>query len=259
MQSEKRVSFYTDVSKHLEFIARLNAILNEPDSSISNCYITRSTSDRYCLFITPINPQYDFTTITFDFCNFFSNSDEKDGNFYKRYMDQGLSKEDVDLLSDFLDSFAFYNSYEGLFFASKFFEPVLNPSEAKRIYFKFTANEKACLELIDGKKLEKYYSVTTRQNLAYELSRDKSIDLNANLIKCNTYSFSQHKKLDFCLQEIKKTSGNHPPVENFIVIQYKDLEYFGTYIESVFKLIDDKLVEVDIQDIVNTTPTEDEA
>lgn len=258
MQSEKRVSFYTDVSKHHEFIARLNAILNEPDSSISNCYLTRSTSDRYCLFITPFNAQYDFTTITFDFCNFFSNSHEKDENFYKRYMDQGLSKADIDRLSDLLDDFAFENSYEGLFFASKFFEPVLNPSKALSIYFKFTANEKARLEVIDGKKLEKSYSVIRREYLAYELSRVDNIDFNAPLIKCNTYSFTQYKKLDFCIQAIKKTSGNYPPIENFVVVQYRDLEYYSTYIESVFKLVDDKLVEVDIKDIVNTAEVEED-
>jgi uncharacterized protein YuzB (UPF0349 family) len=258
MQTNKRASFYTDISKQQEFIARLNAILNEPDSSISNCYLARSTSDRYCLFITPFNAQYDFTNITFDFCNFFSNSTVKDDDFYSRYVDQGLSKTDVDRLSDLLDAFAFENFYEGLFFASKFFEPELNPLKVNSLYFKFTANEEDRLELIDGKKLEKHYSVTTRQNLAYELSRDKSIDLNANLIKCNTYSFSQYKKLDFCLREIKKTNGNYPTVEKLVVVQYRDLEYYNSYIQSVFALVDDELVEVDIKDIVNTAEVEED-
>jgi hypothetical protein len=258
MQSDKRASFYTDVSKHHEFISRLKSILKQPDSSISNCYITRSTSDKYCLFITPANPQYDFTKITFDFNNFFSSSPTKNDTFYKRYMDQGLSKVDIDSLSDLLDEFAFENFYEGMFFASKFFEPELNPSEAYSLYFKFTADEKHERYFIDGKKVEKYYSVIDRENLAYVLNLEDDLDLDAILIKCNTYGFTHYNMLDFCIQAIKKTSGHHPRPENFVVEVYQDLEYFGGYIKGVFELVDDKLVEVDIKDIVNTTEVEED-
>lgn len=248
MREDNRVSFYTDRSKHHEFLVRLQEILDDPQSNIANCYIARSTSDRFCVFFETKNPRYSFSNIVFDFCNPFSR--ETDDQF----LADGLSQFDVDNLKPFLDGFAFKNSYEGLFFSSVFVGPEFNPKQASSIYFKFTPDVDKKQHLVDGKKCELKEAVTSRENLVYELERQHN-KKHANLFKCSTYSFQESSKREHSVASLKKIGAIVPRRESFLVEFYYDVEYLDSYIKSVHMLINDELVEVDIQDFITESNT----
>ena len=243
MDSDNRVSFYTDLSKHYEFQSRLKEILNHPESNITNCYFARSTSDRFCLFMETKNPKYSWKSIVFDFCNEFSKETDE------HYLTDGLSQVDIDNLKPFLDGYAFKNSYEGLFFSSLFFGKELNPTKAISIYFKFTPDAEKRQYIIEGKKCELKEAVASRDELVYELKREKQ-KMHANLYKCNTYSFQHHKQMKYCIEQITKSKTRVPHPDLYVVEFYNDLEYLSSYIKSVSKVVDDQLVEVDVNDFI---------
>jgi hypothetical protein len=241
MNSDTPVSFYTDLSKHHEFNSRLAAIINDPQSNISDCYLAKSTSDRFCLFIDTKNPNHSFTNIVFDFHHSFSRD-----NAY--YLESGLSQFDIDNLTPFLADYTLTNAYEGLFFASQFFVSELNSSKAHIIYFKFSADEEKNQHLIDGKKFELKCAVTSRENLAFELKRVKKTKTkHANMLKCNTYSFQDHQKIDTCLDRVRKSKSIFPNPDLLVIEFYYDLEYLSSYIKSASELVGDELVGIDIE------------
>ena len=72
----------------------------------------------FCVFIIPKNTKYDFSIISFNFAHRF---DKESENFYDYYEKEGLSKKDIKELNKLFAEYTFENYYEGLFFASKFF------------------------------------------------------------------------------------------------------------------------------------------
>ena len=251
MTTRKQIAIYTNISKQIEFKDRLNAILERPESSIAVCYLQQSTADKFCLFIIPKTPKYDFTTITFDFTHYFSDSPSPCPEFYERYMGYGLSKEDIDSLSHLLDEFTFKNRYEGAFFASKFFEPQLNLKNNKSILFKCIPDDLYNRYLIDGRYVERYYSVVTADQLVRLFKNEKDLDFNKTLVKCKTSTLSTHVKIEHCYADITQVRRDSDPVEQYIVEHYQDFETWGGYIKTIFKL-DDGLQEVDIKSFTDT-------
>lgn len=247
MDSDNRVSFYTDLTKHHEFLSRLQEIINHPESNIVDCYFAQSTSNRFSLFIDTKNPRYSFKSIVFDFSNPFWRDSWGDAD--STYLEDGLSQVDIDNLKPFLADFTFKNSYEGLFFASVFFGEVFNPKKASTIYLKFTPDVKKNKYIVDGKHCELQLAVTSRENLVYELERERN-KKHAGLYKCSTYSFQHHKEMKYCINQINKVSGHVPKPDWYVVEFYHDLEHLGSYINTVYKVVDEQLVKVDIEDFL---------
>lgn len=249
MKTRKKLAVYTNISKQIEFKDRLNAILNQPNSSIAVCYLQQSTPNKFCLFIIPNTPKYDFATISFDFCHYFSDSPSVCPEFYSRYMGYGLSKEDIDSLSELLDEFTFKSRYEGVFFASKFFEPELNLYNNKTIVFKFTPDDQQGRCVIDRQYLNRYYTVLTSEQIAQCLKNEKSSDFRNALIRCNTKTFSQHRKIEHCYTDITQVRLEEP-VERYIVEHYQDFETTNGYIGKIYQL-DGGLHEIGINSFLN--------
>lgn len=248
MQTDKKITFYTDLSKHHEFISRLNAILNDPESSVSDCYLSLSTTGSYYL---NISSKSTFQNSTFNFSNFFSRSDKKDDNFYNAYLSRGLSKKDIELFSDFFDEFAFTNHFEGDFFASRFFEKELNPKEFQRIYFKFSLDEKHNNHIIENKKLTRYYSVASKEILLHYLKDEKLLNNDSKLVEMNTYTFANNEKIQTAIVDLENKNKIIPHDKNYIVEHFKDLEYYVGYIANIYDWNDGKLIDVDIRNFVN--------
>lgn len=245
--TEKQVSFYTDLSKHYEFQTRLKEVLDNPQSNIVTCSMSKSTSDRFCLFFETKDSKRTFNHASFDFYTPFS----KESDAY--YLDLGFSQTDIDGLKALLDGYAFRNAYEGLFFASLFFGPELNPNKAVSIYFKFVANADKNRHIVNGKKCIFKQATVRKQSLAYELNlRKHKFDLTSGLYECNTYNFHDYPKLADCVDHMKKYVHNVPNPELMLVEFYYDVEYLSSYVTKVSKLSQGELVEVDIQDLLNT-------
>lgn len=249
MNNENKVSFYTDLSKHYEFKERLMAILSDPESSIGYCFLTRSTSDRFCLFLSPLTSKYSFSNISFDFFNFFTRQDVKDESFYIHYTEQGLSRKDIDLFHDLLQDFTFDNFHEGQFFASLFFGENFNPNKLNCIILKYIPDPNYNRYLISGRKVARFYSIISESNLAFLLNKEDYIDYNAELINCNTYGFTQEKEIKRCLKGIQELTFRHPPVQQLVVEHYRDYETSAGYIGKIFKFVNGELIETAIQSI----------
>lgn len=237
----KRVSFFKDLQHNIEFINQLNEILLDKNSSIGACYITRSISDRICLFIYPKNCPYKFCPLSFDFYNPLYYNQEKNEEFYSHFENEGLSRKDADLLNDFLLNYCFESSIEGLFFASKFLEKDLNPDKKKCVFFKYEADNNYNRYFINDLKLQKFYSVNFSNHLYSVIDKD-DLYFDKELKKINAYGFSVHIEPSHCIKEIK----SRPSDKSIIVEYYVDYETLQGYLSKVFKLIDDKLVEVDL-------------
>lgn len=249
MHSENKVSFYTDLTKHHEFMNKLMTILSDPESSIGYCFLAPSTSDRICLFFSPLNSKYSFSNISFDFYHFFTPQGEKDEFFYNHYGEQGLSKKDIDLLHDLLKEFTFDNFHEGQFFASLFFGENFNPNKLNCIILKYVPDPNYNRYLISGRKVARFYSIVSESNLAFLLNKEDDIDYNAELIKCNTYGFTQEKEIKRCLKGIQELTFRHPSVQQLVVEHYRDYETSAGYIGKVFKFVNDELIETTTQSI----------
>ncbi len=247
MYSDNRVSFYTDLTKHHEFLSRLKEIINHPESNIVDCYFAQSTSNRFSLFIDTKNPRYSFKSIVFDFTNPFWRDSWKNSD--STYLEDGLSQRDIDNLKTFLADFTFKNSYEGLFFASLFFGETFNPKKASTIYLKFTPDEENNKYTIDGKYCELQMAVTSRDNLVHELKREGN-KKHANLYKCNTYSFQHHREMKYCIDQINRVAKDVPKPDWYVVEFYHDLEHLSSYIKTIYNVVDEQLIEVNIEDII---------
>lgn len=251
MRHENNVSFHRDLSKHYEFKEKLTAILNSVDSSIANCGIRRNDRREFILFFIPKKATSSNDVVTFNFCSFFSGSSEKDDEFYSYYLKYGLSRTDIDNLSDFLDNYAFTNFFEGSFFASRFFEKELKPLEKHCIYFKFTPDETKSMFFIDDKKLEKKTSSISLASFKHLVNNSTNLDFTQPLLKFNTYGFEHHRNMANCIQSIEKANKTVPSPQIIAVEEYVDLETYATYIKSIFNVIDGQLVEIDIQTLIN--------
>lgn len=248
MQTDKKITFYTDLTKHHEFISRLNSILNNKESSVSDCYLSSSTMGAFYLNIIS---KSNFENSLFNFSNFFSRGNEKNDYFYQSYLNRGLSKQDIDLFSDFLDEFAFTNRFEGDFFASRFFENELNKKNHNRIYFKFTPSEKNNNHLVSGKKLSRHYTVESETALGHLLNNEDVSNQDSKLTKINTYSFSNIEKIQTAIVHLEDKNKIIPHDKNYIVEHFKDLEYYVGYIANIYDWKDGKLIDVDIKKFVN--------
>jgi len=245
--TEKQVSFYTDLSKHYEFQSNLQSVLDNPQSHIVACSMSKSTSDRFCLFFETKDSKRTFNHVSFDFYTPFS----KESDDY--YLNLGLSQSDIDGLKALLDGYAFRNAYEGLFFGSLFFGPELNPNKAVSIYYKFVEDPQKNRYLINGKKCILKQAVVRKQSLAYELNLKKhKLNPYSVLFECNTYNFHDYDKVDHCIDHMKKYVHNVPNPELMMVTYYYDLEYLTSYVVDVSKLVNGELVDVEIKEFFNS-------
>jgi hypothetical protein len=241
MNTFKRVSLFTDLKYNIEFIDELNKILFLKDSSIGSCYITLSTSDKICLFLYPKKCPYKFCPISFDFFHPLIYNQEKKEEFYSHFENEGLSRKDIDLLNDFLSKYCFESYPEGLFFASKFLGKELNPDKKKCVFYKYEPDPNYNRYFINDLKLQKFYSLNFSNHLYSVIDKD-DLYYGKELKKCNTYGFSVHIDSSHCIKEIKA----RPSDKSVIVEYYVDYETLQGYLSKVFKLIDEKLVEIDI-------------
>ncbi len=227
----KKVSFYSDLSRNLEFINKLKNILNNKDSSISNCYLSFSSSQRFCLFIETFNSS---KLYSFDFYNYFIDP-ELEKSYIKEKVNKDFSKSDIDDLVKLLNDFTFENHYEGQFFASKFFiEKELNPNDLKSIYIKFTQNDKELNFLIENKKVNKQYIIVR------EIYLNSIIENNLELKQFNTYQFQKYSDPNTAINKMALTMLNTTDV--FCLVEaYRDLETFETYIGKIDKIDKEKL------------------
>lgn len=227
----KKVSFYSDLEKNLEFINNLKTIINDKESNISNCYLSFSNSQKFCLFFETLNSSKHYS---FDFYNYFIDPD-LDNSYKKEQMIKDFSKFDLDNLSLFLNNFTFDNHYEGQFFASKFFiEKELNPNNLKSIYIKFTPNHRYSNFLIENKKVNKHYIIVK------DFYLNSIVKNNSELNEFNSYQFQTYTDPDTAINKMALTILNTTDVF-FLVESYKDLETFETYIGKIDKIDKEKL------------------
>lgn len=244
--SEKRtISFYPDFSKNHEFIERLKVILNSPDSSIGLCYITMATSNKFCIFIEPLDSRDNFNKIIFGFDDREILVDKEDREkTINDYMSKGYSRKDLSALSELFSDFALKNHYESLLFGSKFFtEEFRNPITSSFI-LKYTPDTSANRYLIDGKKVSKHYSVSLLPQLIDCIKKSTIVyPEDLSLIPCNTYHLQESSSLEQAVLKIKKSVLS--PTPDFVIVEYyKDYETVEGFVKSVFRIENDILVPV---------------
>lgn len=244
MSEEKVISFYPDFSKNHDFVKRITKILNRSDSSIGLCYLTMSVSNRFCVFIEPLNSKDIFSQITFGFDNRdrLINKDTKE-KAINDYMGAGYSKKDLEALSELFSDFALTNHYESLLFGSKFFDPQFR-KPATTYILKYTPNEKANRHLVEGKRVSKHYSKTTLSNVKEAIERATiSIEPDSLLIPCNVYLLRETGTIEETIKQVKQSSDP----EAVVVEYYRDQETVEGYISSVYKVEDNNLIIVDLK------------
>ncbi len=241
-KQSKFVSFYPDEEKNQEFLKRLKEIVEQKDSSIAECSIQMSVSNSFCVFIIPNTPKYDFSVITFNFSHRF---DKESKNFYDYYEKEGLSKKDIKELNKLFDEYTFENHYEGLFFASKFFNKKDSPIN---LYLKFTENEKNNKYVVEGKKVAKYYSIMLKEELESLLER-KEINPNSSLVECNTYGLQSSKNIKDVLKLINEKNNQHS--DKLLIIEHvQDYETMKRFVRNVFTVVEDNLIKQEIKDFI---------
>ena len=246
MSEEKIISFYPDFSKNHEFVKRITKILNRSDSSIGLCYLTMSVSNRFCVFIEPLNSKDIFSQITFGFDNRdrLINKDTKE-KAINDYMGAGYSKEDLEALSELFSDFALTNHYESLLFGSKFFDSQFRKTTTTYI-LKYTPNEKANRYVVEGKRVSKHYSKTTLSNLREAIKRATiSIDSDSLLVPCNVYLLRETGTLE---ETIKQVSQSSDP-EAVVVEYYRDQETVEGYIKSACHVDGKNLILVNLSNL----------
>lgn len=246
MSEEKIISFYPDFSKNHEFIKRITEILNRPDSSIGLCFLSRSVSNNFCVFIEPLNSKVMFSQIAFGFdnSNRLMNKDTKETTI-NNYMDAGFSKTDLEALLDLFLDFSLTNHYESLLFGSKFFDPQFRKPTTTYI-LKYTPDEKANRHLVEGKRVSKHYAKTTLSNLKEAIARATiSIDSNSLLVPCNVYLLRETGTLE---ETIKQVSQSSDP-EAVVVEYYRDQETVEGYIKSACHVDGKNLILVSLRNL----------
>ena len=241
-KKSKFVSFYPNEEKNQEFLKRLKDIVSKEDSSIAECSIQKSVSNNFCVFIIPKTPKYDFSIIIFNFAHRF---DRESKNFYDYYEKEGLSKKDIKELNKLFAEYTFENYYEGLFFASKFFNKKDSPIN---LYLKFTENEKNNKHVIEGKKVAKYYSIMFKKEIERLLEK-KEINQNSSLIECNTYGLESSKNIKDVLKLINEKNNQHS--DKLLIIEHvQDYETMKRFVMNVFTVVEDNLIKQEIKDFI---------
>lgn len=150
------------------------------------CYITLSIGDKYAIFFESLKK--DYLKLMF---NFHTSSEILHEEDHQRYIKQGFNKEDFELLSQFLSDFALSNIYESCFFGSLFFVKEFRDFTPCYI-LKYDINKEKNRFLIDGMKLSRYYSLTSKENVKKAIRRESyRSNENSKLIPCNTYMLSR--------------------------------------------------------------------
>lgn len=244
MNEEKIISFYPDFSKNYEFIKRIEEILNRPDSSIGLCYLSMAVSNKFCVFIEPLNLKDTCSQITFGFDNRVGliNKETKEKAINK-YMDSGYSREDLEAISVLFSDFSLTNHYESLLFGSKFFDPQFRKPTTTYI-LKYTPNPKANRYLVEGKRVSKHYAKTTLSNLREAIKRATvSLDSDSLLVPCNVYLLREAGTMEEAIKQVNQSSNP----EMVIVEYYRDQETVEGYVKSVYQVDGKNLILFDLQ------------
>lgn len=237
--NKKTKTFYPDLSKNYEMIQGLDKILNRKESSISMCYITMSTSNTYTLFFESF--QNNSLNLTF---NFHYSSDILHEEDHQRYIKKGFAREDLELLSQFLSDFALDNIYESSFFGSLFF--VKEFREFTPFYIlKYVESEDNNRFLIDGLRLSRHYAVETIKSIKYALEMESKRINNkqTTLLPCNSYILKDFSTLENAIENFNRL----PIREDRVIVEYyQDYETKRGFLKSVFKVVNAKLEEINI-------------
>ena len=154
----KKISLFTDLTKHREFINELNNILNLDNSTIKNCYLDYQINRKMAIIIESFNNVTN-NSRDFSFTDFFLRAERDDADFYPALLKKGFSKKDIDLLIELFDKYTFDNHYEGMFFATRL-SAVTNPNtQENRIVFKFTEDEESDRFIVNNIPSTKSYVV----------------------------------------------------------------------------------------------------
>lgn len=226
--NKKNKTFYPDLSKNYELIQGLDKILNRKESSISMCYITMNTSNMYMLFFESF--KNNCLNLTF---NFHYSSDILHEEEHQRYIKQGFAKEDLDLLSQFLSEFALDNIYESSFFGSLFFVKEFRDFTPCYI-LKYDINEEQNRFLIDGMRLSRYYSVTSKDNIKEAIRRESHrSNENIKLTPCNIYMLQDTINLTRAIEKFDQLQKK----EDYVIAEYyRNYETNEGFLKSIFKV-----------------------
>lgn len=207
----KKISIYTDKSKQEEFIERMNAIVNNQNSSIAYCVIEKNGSNGFVILVRPHNPRRSHDTLMFNFNSYLYTD-----NDYKEYIDKGYSKEDITQLATLLNDFCFENFYEGQFFASTFLK--LTEETLKSYVFKLNTDEKNHIFLIDNKYLIRIFTVIKKEEVL-DLLGKITINENNDLITFNNF---QANTTDYSFDSAVKTMEgfNSYKRHEYIIVEY---------------------------------------
>lgn len=238
----KKVSFFDPRSKIEEFTQKLNNILFKENSNIMNCFLTKTTDNKYCLFIKTDQSTRNSNNITFDFFNFFARREVLDEKFYKEYLDKGLSIEEINELNDLFMEFTLKNNYESSLFSSSFL--IKSESYVKALYFKFTPNEEKNLYVLEDKKIEKKFGLA-HKNLLDDLIKDKK---EHQLFEINPYTLIRYNfdNIENCIDYIKSENNvdRYFGDRYYILEYYENLEVYEYYFHKAYSLIDEELKKV---------------
>lgn len=169
-----KISFFTDLQKHNEFINRLNHILNLEDSTIKYCYLDYQFNRKMAITIESFNSTKN-NCRSFVFNDFFLLPERENDDFYTILLKDGFSKKDIDLLIELFDDYTFENHYEGMFFATRLSAAVNPSTQENRIVFKFTHDESCNKFVINGIPATKHYVVISSHempNIFYSLKQE---------------------------------------------------------------------------------------
>jgi hypothetical protein len=227
----QKISIYTDRTKQKEFIDRMNEIVNRENSSIGFCAIERDFSNQYYLYLHPKNSRYTFNTFIFNFCSpEIYITQESD---YEKYLSNGYSKEDIDLMANLLNDFCFENPLEGQFFASTFRK--LAPIENSFSYiFKFTNDEDNSRIVIENQYFERFY-VVVKKEYAAKLLEQLTVDDKISLTKVDRLEYYDRYNLKNALSQMESWSNNGK-FEHVVMECYKHYEFISslTYIKNIW-------------------------
>lgn len=238
----QKISFFDPRPKIEEFTQRLNKILFKENSNIINCFLTKTTDLKYVLFIKTDKSTRNSNNITFDFFNFFACREVFGEEFYKEYLDKGLSIDDINDLNYLFSSFTFKNNFESLLFSSSFL--IKNDSYIKSLYFKFTPDELKKLYIIEDKKLEKKFGVA-HKNIFDDLIKNKK---EHQLFEIEPYTLisNNFNSIEDCFAHIKNNINYdiHYSDRYYILEYYEDLEIYKHYFHKAYSLVDNDLKKI---------------
>lgn len=228
----------TDMTKQNQFVEKLSAILNKPDSTIAVSFLASLTTGGAVLFLATdsqvkkgIDIDVKYSSFEFDFVKPFA----KDKYAQDMLVSSGISDSDVADLSALFEEYTFINPAEGLFFSSKFFYTAEGRIADNMVYFKFKADESLYTSVIDGKNLYKSYGFVPEEKLVALAIPPVAPNV---LVELAPNHMPSRPDKDFVLNRIKDTDFKNVACE-----LYFDMQTGVTYAGNVLSVVDGETVE----------------